>query len=244
VTKISIGSVTTVFPTDNTIDRPVFDNASLPSGELANNQTGEILISPLPSSYTSDPDAWLNANLASWTSTSVGTGSGSVAGSTASDANGRFTFLQSSTTSASNSTGGVTRCYNDGKEESCMSIAFVTDEPFQINVRVFDNLGHFISQYTESMTEEALRQVVATNSASVSEDCYNTSSGAAVAYDGVETGLVLATVKMYPVAQNGRKISTGPYIYQVSLIEYPFEHCVNLGGQTYLPVNTAGLSSP
>jgi len=234
VTKISIGSVTTIIPTDNSIDRPIFDNKTLPSGELANDQTGEIVISPLPSDYVSDPDNWLDANLANWTSTSVGAGSGSVSGSTASDANGRFTFLQSSTTDATNASGGVTRCYNDGTEESCMSIAFVTDEPFQINVRVFDNLGHFVSQYTESMSEAALTQIVAANSTTVQYGCSNTATN--FAGKGVTSGRVIATVKMYPVSQNGRKISTGPYIYQVSLIEYPFEHCVNLGGQqTYLP---------
>jgi fibro-slime domain-containing protein len=233
VTKISIGSVTTIIPTDASIDRPIFDNKTLPSGELPNDQTGEILISPLPSDYVSDPDHWLDENLADWTSTSVGAGSGSVSGSTSSDANGRFTFLQSSTTDATNASGGVTRCYNDGKEESCTSIAFVTDEPFQINVRVFDNLGHFVSQYTESMSEAALKQIVATNSTGVQEQCYNTATN--FTGNGVTSGSVIATVKMYPVSQNGRKISTGPYIYQVSLIEYPFEHCVNLGGQTYLP---------
>ena len=233
VTKISIGSVTTIVPTDNTIDRPPFDNKTLPSGELPNDQTGEIVISPLPSDYANDPEEWLKNNLGPWTSTPVGTGSGFVSGSTASDANGRFTFLQSSTTDASNSSGGVTRCYNDGKEESCTSIAFVTDEPFQINVRVFDNLGHFVSQYTESMSEAALKQIVATNSTGVQERCYNMATG--FEGNGVTSGSVIATVKMYPVSQNGRKISTGPYIYQVSLIEYPFEHCVNLGGQTYLP---------
>lgn len=233
VTNISIGSVTTIIPTDASIDRPPFDNKTLPSGELPDDQTGEILISPLPSDYVNDPEEWLKNNLGPWTSTSGGTGSGSVSGSTASDGNGRFTFLQSSTTDATNASGGVTRCYNDGKAESCTSIAFVTDEPFQINVRVFDNLGHFVSQYTESMSEAALKQIVATNSTGVREQCYNTATS--FEGNGVTSGSVIATVKMYPISQNGRKMSTGPYIYQVSLIEYPFEHCVNLGGQTYLP---------
>lgn len=236
VTKISIGSVTTILPTDASIDRPVFDNKTLPTGELADDQTGEIIISPLPSDYVNDPEGWLKNNLGPWTSTSVGVGSGSVSGSTASDANGRFTFLQSSTTDATNASGGVTRCYNDGKDESCTSLAFVTDEPFQINVRVFDNLGHFVSQYTESMSEAALKQVVAANSTTVAYGCSKTENNVPIYYDAVTSGRVLATVKMYPISQNGRKMSTGPYIYQVSLIEYPFEHCVNLGGQqTYLP---------
>ena len=41
----------------------------------------------------------------------------------------------------------------------------------------------------------------------------------------------MASVKTYPVAQDGRKLGTGVYIYQMSLVEYPQKHCVNIGGE-------------
>jgi hypothetical protein len=49
-------------------------------------------------------------------------------------------------------------------------------------------------------------------------------------YPAVATGLAVINVKTYPVSQSGRKIATGPYIYQVALIEQPYKHCVNFGG--------------
>ena len=43
------------------------------------------------------------------------------------------------------------------------------------------------------------------------------------------TGTIAASVKMYPVSKNGRKLGTGAYIYQISLIEFPQPHCTKVG---------------
>ena len=45
--------------------------------------------------------------------------------------------------------------------------------------------------------------------------------------------------------QTGRKLATGPYIYQVSIIQKPMDHCVNVNGsQTYmLSASTTALTS-
>ena len=222
ITKSTVKIISQTIPTDTTIDRPVFE----PIGEgstLPNNATGEILVSPLPTEFTIAQSEWLKSNLSTWT-TSPSAGSAIVAGGTANSLNGHSTYLLSSTASS--------KCYNQKGAESCMSIAFVAEEPFQVSVRVFDNLGHFISQYQESLSESAFAAAISDGS---SGTCSATVNGVAKSSPAVTSGFVLATVKMYPVSQTGRKLATGPYIYQVSIIQKPMDHCVNVNGsQTYM----------
>ncbi len=222
ITKSTVKIISQTIPTDTTIDRPVFE----PIGEgstLPNNATGEILVSSLPTEFTIAQSEWLKSNLSTWT-TSPSAGSAIVAGGTANSLNGHSTYLLSSTASS--------KCYNQKGAESCMSIAFVAEEPFQVSVRVFDNLGHFISQYQESLSESAFAAAI---SDGTSGKCYGTVSGVSKESPAVTSGFVLATVKMYPVSQTGHKLATGPYIYQVSIIQKPMDHCVNVNGsQTYM----------
>lgn len=248
ISKISTGSVTEIKPEpDPTIDRPSFDinteiNGKSPqggNGDLPTNATGEIIVSAIPPEYAADPGAWIKDHFDDWASSPITDGSlGGVTGSTPVTTPGgdRFTFLQSSTSDATDANGGVTRCYNDGTDESCESVAFITDQAFTINVRVFDHLGHFVSQYTDGIDTTALNKInqASTPASIAQEGCYNENKE--LVGQGVSSGYILASVKIYPIAQNRRKIATGPYIYQVSLIEYPFPHCLNIGGQqVYLP---------
>lgn len=59
--------------------------------------------------------------------------------------------------------------------------------------------------------------------------CTDNTTG--VSYPAVAVGQAVINVKIYPVSQAGRKLATGPYIYQMALIELPYNHCVNFGGQ-------------
>ncbi len=268
IKRMSTGEVTEIKPSDpGTIDRPpVNPQVVIPTkpggskpgtslqpggGDLANNATGEIVVTPLPPEYANDPTIWMttpgNCGNASngrelsqyecWAKSpegsQVGGGVfGDIKGTTPDG--GRFNFVQSGTSNATDENGGYTRCYTSAAtgDESCAGISFITDQAFTINIRVFDHLGHFVTQYNESIDAEAMNKI---NQAagSVPDNCQDANSN--VIGPGVASGFVLANVKMYPVAQNGRKIATGPYIYQVSLIEIPFPHCVNLGGQMFMP---------
>src|SRR5574344_1034652 len=222
ITKSTVKIVSQTVPTDTTIDRPAFETIGSGS-ELPNNATGEILVSPLPTEFTTAQSEWLNNNLSTWT-TSPSAGSSIAAGGTANSVNGHSTYLLSSTASS--------KCYSQAGSESFMSIAFVAEEPFQVSVRVFDNLGHFISQYQESLSESAFAAAISDGTA---DRCHGTVNGISKESQAVTSGFVLATVKMYPVSQNGRKLATGPYIYQVSIIQKPMDHCVNVNGsQTYM----------
>ena len=212
VTKIAKNSSTTVIPADTTIDRPPFDNSTLDKGKLGDKQTGEIIITPLPIDYSNaeNQSEWIKNNIDKYSKAPGGDASpdGQVVINSKTNSNG----------------GGVdnSRCATVGGVENCVSFAFVTDQAFRVTVRVFDHLGHFVNQYSQELSREEFNKITNSNVNS-DEECLTKPE--------TQTGSIVASVKTYPVAQDGRKLGTGVYIYQMSLVEYPQKHCVNIGGE-------------
>ena len=98
-----------------------------------------------------------------------------------------------------------------------------------VNIRVFDHLGHFISQYTEGITDPAVfKQLVSKQT--VPNATANTCTDGKGFAEVTGVGEMMVTVKIYPVSQQGRKIATGPYIYQVSIIKEHYVYCAYMGG--------------
>ena len=141
-----------------------------------------------------------------------------------------------------NGTSAKGRCYVDDKgTESCSSISFRTSQPFQVNVRVFDHLGHFISQYTEGVTDpNVFRQMVSstptpvhlTSNVCMSDpkpDPNNPEKEIRLTVETSGVAEMMVTIKMYPISQQGRKLGTGPYIYQVSIIKEHYMYCAYMG---------------
>lgn len=217
VTSISMGTSTVVVPADNTIERPPFDIGQLGGGELSNDATGEIIISPLPDSYANsdNPSQWIADSLKYYTEAP---GSGTSPASQL--------VVNSETKKNGGTTGDVSeaRCATSKGVENCVSFSFVTDQAFTATIRVFDHLGHFVSQYTQGLSLEQFNAITKSNAPD------------SICTDKVGTGRIAASVKTYPVSKDGRKLGTGAYIYQISLVEFPQPHCVNIGGeQSYLP---------
>lgn len=217
VTSISMGTSTVVVPADNTIERPPFDIGQLGGGELSNDATGEIIISPLPDSYANseNPSQWIADSLKYYTEAP---GSGTSPASQL--------VVNSKTKKNGGTTGDVSeaRCATSNGVENCVSFSFVTDQAFTATIRVFDHLGHFVSQYTQGLSLEQFNAITKSNAPD------------SICTDKVGTGRIAASVKTYPVSKDGRKLGTGAYIYQISLVEFPQPHCVNIGGeQSYLP---------
>lgn len=217
VTSISMGTSTVVVPADNTIERPPFDIGQLGGGELSNDATGEIIISPLPDSYANseNPSQWIADSLKYYTEAP---GSGTSPASQL--------VVNSKTKKNGGTTGDVSeaRCATSNGVENCVSFSFVTDQAFTATIRVFDHLGHFVSQYTQGLSLEQFNAIT------------NSNAPDSVCTDKVGTGRIAASVKTYPVSKDGRKLGTGAYIYQISLVEFPQPHCVNIGGeQSYMP---------
>ena len=110
-----------------------------------------------------------------------------------------------------------------GTIDPCVSFNFLVMQPFRVNVRVFDHMGHFVSQYSQEMGVEEFNKAL-DGVPKYSDDCSETNKlhGA---------GAMLVAMKMYPVAQNGRKLGTGPYIYQVTVVRIDGKYCAIQAGE-------------
>ena len=238
-TKLIVNPTTVIDMKDTTLVRPEFyvdELTKLAGGDdLPKNATGELLIAPLPAEFVDkgDQNGWLQDNWDIITGAPKGTdGAGHSAGLSGTF-NGAGIISNNSPASANAPLVTSGRCYADENgTESCSSISFRTSQPFQVNVRVFDHLGHFISQYTEGITDpEVFRKTVTdpTVNASLSGNYCFPEKGEPVPTSGVAEMMV--TIKMYPISQKGRKLGTGPYIYQVSIIKEHYQYCAYMGNK-------------
>ncbi|WP_290954908.1 fibro-slime domain-containing protein [Fibrobacter sp.] len=230
VATLLVNPTTLIEMKDTTIVRPEFDNKDLTDkangGELPKNSTAELLITPLPAGFVDggDQNAWLDQHWNDVTGAPLG-----ADGRSNSDVRNR-TYPGSVFSDAGDPNAVSGRCYADANGiESCSSISFRTSQPFLVNVRVFDNLGHFISQYTEGITDTTVfKQLVSAQK--VANATANTCTDGSQYAEVTGVGEMMVTVKMYPVSQQGRKIATGPYIYQVSIIKEAYKYCAYMGG--------------
>ena len=113
--------------------------------------------------------------------------------------------------------------HNPGETDPCITFNFLAMQAFRVNVRVFDHMGHFVSQYSQEMGLEDFNKAL-DGTPKYSDDCSATNKlhGA---------GAMLVAMKMYPVAQNGRKLATGPYIYQVTIVRMDGKYCAIQAGE-------------
>ena len=199
-------------PQDKSIDRPDFDAQSKQltkvanGGELSPTATGELQIYSIPLVAGKDPmnmeqSEMIDMAKAGAAGTFIKTGKGLPPGQ------------------------GL--CFEENGVESCVTYAFTTTQPFRVNVRVFDHMGHFVNQYNQQMTAKEFNEALGPQ-ASPSNVC-ETSTGPVTAYG---SGAMLVAMKLYPVSQNGRKLATGPYIYQISIIREEASPCYMSFGQT------------
>ena len=200
--KASIGDNFDVV--DKTITRPEFpvDRVAKDGEELSPEQTADLQVAILPAeagSYPTGVDGWLAAKPTDPRCAGKSTNQECFGSTAVGGTDGVQTL---------NKTGNQAVCYNANGVESCPSISFWVDRPFKVNVRVFDHLGHFISQYTKSMSEAEMAAMVPKGSPT------DGSCAGKPTFSGM-----LVSANIYPISQNGRKIATGPYIYQVALIK-------------------------
>lgn len=224
--KLLVNPTTVIDMKDTTLVRPEFDNKELTDkaggDDLPKNSTAELLITPLPPGFIDggDQNGWLEDHWTEITAAPQGAGGHAQGGVSSPGA-----------TVMSDKGGNVSgRCYTDANgTESCSSISFRTSQPFQVNVRVFDHLGHFISQYTEGITDPAQFQQIVSAQV-VPNATSNTCTDGKDFANVTGVGEMMVTIKMYPVSQQGRKLGTGPYIYQVSIIKEHYVYCAYMGG--------------
>ena len=234
-TKLIVNPTTVIDMKDTTLVRPEFYVDELTAkadanddGLLDKNSTAELLISPLPAEFVDggNQNKWLEDN---WDAiTGAPQGADGHAGAPLTGVGAKI--INDNGIQGDNNTPVMGRCYADANgTESCSSISFRTSQPFQVNVRVFDHLGHFISQYTEGIKDpEVFRRIVTDPNIHLNSNVCFPDQGEPVQTSGVAEMMV--TIKMYPISQQGRKLGTGPYIYQVSIIKEHYKYCAYMGG--------------
>ncbi|SHK54878.1 fibro-slime domain-containing protein [Fibrobacter sp. UWEL] len=215
----------TLAPVDTTITRPDFAESQQKlqdmagSGELSNEFTADLILTPLPTTVgKGDPTKMSDEEYKQY-------GSSDPAVTTATN---RTSVVGGNPGNPGESNG---LCFSQNGVESCTNFSKVISGPSRISVRVFDNMGHFVSQYQMTITEEMLRNALG----KTNKQCYN--NGVANDVYG-DTGYLLLSAKMYPVSQNGRMLATGPYIYQVTVVEEKYASCVvSNGSPQWLPID-------
>jgi len=151
------------------------------------------------------------------------------------------------------STGNIqvapTRCISDrsGPEPriNCLNFSLKAKQPFQLAVTVYDQLGNFVTQYRETVSEQDFRRVVQTpglfDPAAAEELAGENGNN-----DGTCTALpadslghphvvtlnheVKVNINIYPFSANGRRFGNGVYILKIDRVDLPYGGCVNAGG--------------
>jgi len=145
-----------------------------------------------------------------------------------------------------------TRCISDLTKPNeprinCLNFSLLARQPFQISVIIYDQLGNFVTQYRETVTEREFRSVVQgpnytdgeKNSVSkdgkigknASKNCQVPTSSN-YGKDSVLTtnGLVKVNVNIYPFSKDGRRFGNGVYIAKIDRVDLPYNGCVNNEG--------------
>lgn len=206
-----------VIPPDTNIERPDFNQkldelkASAGDGKLDLDQTADLLFTEIPAGANPLMPKQEVVDQLSTANPPVGVTT-------------KRTTLKAGSPS---SDGGL--CFEDPANpgvESCPSWSFPVAGPTLINVRVYDHLGHFVSQYQQRITEKMLQDALGANPEN--KTCVDNNDVMHPVYG--DAGALLMTLKMYPISQEGRMVGTGLYLYQVTMIREEYSSCVVING--------------
>jgi fibro-slime domain-containing protein len=198
-------------PQDKSINRPDFEQQSKKLTDIAGGEdlsptaTGELQMYSIPVVAGQDPMNMSQADMLKYAA-----------------AGAEGTIIKS----GKGLPAGQGLCFEQNGVESCVSYAFTTTQPFRVNVRVFDHMGHFVNQYNQQMSAKEFNEAL--GDSTIVAGCEI--NGKPVALHG--SGAMLVAMKLYPVSQRGRKLATGPYIYQITIIREEATPCYMSFGQT------------
>ncbi|MDR2580727.1 MAG: fibro-slime domain-containing protein [Fibromonadaceae bacterium] len=154
---------------------------------------------------------------------------------------GGYSFVKNGFPNESNVKGNIklspSRCTSDLSDPdkpriNCLNFSMVASQPFQLAVTIYDQLGNFVTQYRETVTEQEFRNV--TQAAN-----YNPPGAAGITptseclaptldnYGAPNTlttdGRVMVNVNIYPFSANGRRFGNGVYIVKIDRVDLPFK---------------------
>jgi len=182
------------------------------------SKTGELFLTPYPRGVSDKLDATYGTPPASDLNyTGLGAVYAGEAGAVSPSAENPLQFLKSGYYgSAANadviSTSGTAYSLctqSDGGVGNCLeSIIVDVEQGFRINVLVYDHMGHFVNQYTQTVSNAEIWEV------------QKRSEGSSLAGDQPTAGnsKVRVNVQIYPRSQENRMIGNGVYIMYVDLL--------------------------
>jgi fibro-slime domain-containing protein len=131
----------------------------------------------------------------------------------------------------------------DNPRINCLNFSLKAKQPFQLAVTVYDQLGNFVTQYRETVTEQEFRSVVQapgfadpTGIGEILKNndgfCSMPPTTSSFGKDSVATlnGYVKVNVNIYPFSANGRRFGNGVYLLKIDRVDLPYTGCVNSGG--------------
>jgi fibro-slime domain-containing protein len=169
-----------------------------------------------------------------------------LADPTSSATGGGYQFVKNGFPNESSTKGNIkiapTRCTSrikDGEPGkraniNCLNFNMVAQQPFQLAVTVYDQLGNFVTQYRETLTEQDFRNVTQAPNY-VSENTSSLKEGAGCElprndnYGNPNTtttnGIINVNVNIYPFSSTGRRFGNGVYIAKIDRVDLPFSGC-------------------
>jgi len=174
--------------------------------------------------------------------------------------NGGYAFVKNGfaneSSVGSNGRLAPTRCIADSSKKepriNCLNFSLLAKQPFQISVILYDQLGNFVTQYRETVTEKEFRSVVqgpnytdgernsvsdrGTIGRNSSKDCeVPTEKNYGQPNVLTTNGLVKVNVNIYPFSKDGRRFGNGVYIAKIDRVDLPYDGCMNNEGMpTYI----------
>jgi len=156
---------------------------------------------------------------------------------------GGYQFVKNGFPNESNTKGNIklapTRCTTifDDKGEpriNCLNFSVIAKQPFQIAVTIYDQLGNFVTQYRETLTEQEFRNVVQApnyidggalvNKSGASTGCeLPTTSNYGAPTTLTTNGQINVNVNIYPFSTTGRRFGNGVYIAKIDRVDLPFK---------------------
>jgi len=156
---------------------------------------------------------------------------------------GGYRFVKNGFPNESNVKGNIkispTRCTTkpgtDGKPRiNCLNFSLKAQQPFQLAVTVYDQLGNFVTQYRETLNEQEFRNVVQApnyiddyklvNKSGASTGCeVPTKDNYGAPTTLTTNGQINVGVNIYPFSSDGRRFGNGVYIVKIDRVDLPFK---------------------
>jgi hypothetical protein len=156
--------------------------------------------------------------------------------------NGGYQFVKNGFPNESSTKGNIkiapTRCTMkivEGEPRiNCLNFSLLAKQPFNIAVTVYDQLGNFVTQYREKITEQEFRNVVQApnyinngalvNPSGASAGCEKPDASNYGAPTTLTTnGQIKVNVNIYPFSADGRRFGNGVYIAKIDRVDLPFK---------------------